>query len=70
MPMNNADSIAEAARLCASARAKLPASGSHRLRVLLDMLLIDLTRDGRPPRPAGRAGRAVERGAPRKGKAG
>ncbi|MBB2961689.1 ATP-dependent protease HslVU (ClpYQ) ATPase subunit [Methylobacterium sp. R2-1] len=42
MPTNDADAIAEVAALCAAARAKLPASGFRRLRVLLDMLLIDL----------------------------
>lgn len=49
MPTNDADAIAEVAALCVAARAKLPASGFHRLRVLLDMLLIDLDRETPPP---------------------
>ncbi len=48
MPTNDVDAIAEVAALCATARAKLPASGFHRLRVLLDMILIDLTRESVP----------------------
>lgn len=52
MPTNDADAIAEAATLCAAARAKLPASGFHRLRVLLDMILVDLTRERPAPRGA------------------
>lgn len=46
MPGNDADAIAAVAEFCAAARAKLPASGFHRLRVLLDMILIDLARAG------------------------
>lgn len=52
MPTNDADALAEVVALCAAARAKLPASGFHRLRVLLDMLLIDLDRAASPPRTA------------------
>lgn len=52
MPTNDADAIAEAATLCAAARAKLPASGFHRLRVLLDMILVDLTRERPAPQSA------------------
>ena len=53
MPTNVADAIAEVAALCVAARAKLPASGFHRLRVLLDMLLIDLDRETPPPGESG-----------------
>lgn len=52
MPTNDADVLAEVAALCAAARAKLPASGFHRLHVLLDMLLIDLDRAASPPQTA------------------
>jgi hypothetical protein len=49
MPADNAQATAEVAALCAAARAKLPASGFRRLRVLLDMLLIDLGHAAAPP---------------------
>ena len=49
MPINDADAIAEVAALCATARAKLPASGFRRLHVLLDMILIDLGHTAPPP---------------------
>ncbi|CAO4174143.1 hypothetical protein [Methylorubrum populi] len=45
MPTNDTDALADIAALCAAARAKLPASCCHRLRVLLDMILIDLDRE-------------------------
>ncbi|MBD8905367.1 hypothetical protein [Methylorubrum zatmanii] len=48
MPTNDTDALAEVAALCAAARARLPVSGFHRLRVLLDMILIDLDREGPP----------------------
>lgn len=53
MPTNDADALAEVAALCTAARAKLPASGFHRLRVLLDMLLIDLSREIPSPGESG-----------------
>ena len=59
MPTNDSDAIAEVAALCAAAREKLPASGFRRLRVLLDMLLIDLGHAAPPPEeraPAPRPG--------------
>ncbi|MRI54340.1 hypothetical protein D8770_10290 [Methylobacterium sp. DB1607] len=49
MPADNPHATAEVAALCAAARAKLPASGFRRLRVLLDMLLIDLGHAAAPP---------------------
>lgn len=57
MPTNDADAIAEVAALCATARAKLPVSGFHRLRVLLDMILIDLDREKADEREAASADR-------------
>ena len=49
MPTNDADAIVEVAALCAAAHAKLPVSGFHRLRVLLDMILIDIDRENDAP---------------------
>jgi hypothetical protein len=46
MPLQDAEALAELARLCSEARAGLPETGFHRLRVLLDMILVDLAREG------------------------
>ncbi|MEH3116331.1 MAG: hypothetical protein PGN25_01540 [Methylorubrum populi] len=48
MPTHDADAIVAVAALCEAARAKLPVSGFHRLRVLLDMIRIDLARESVP----------------------
>ncbi|HJE25277.1 MAG TPA: hypothetical protein K8W01_16590 [Methylorubrum populi] len=45
MPTNDTDALADIAALCTAARARLPVSSCHRLRVLLDMILIDLERE-------------------------
>lgn len=46
MPTHDAEALVELARLCTEARTSLPATGFHRLRVLLDMILVDLAREG------------------------
>ncbi|SFL45780.1 hypothetical protein [Methylorubrum salsuginis] len=46
MPSQDAEALAALARLCGEVRARLPGSAHHRLRVLLDMLLVDLAREG------------------------
>lgn len=46
MPSHDAEALVELARLCTEARSSLPATGFHRLRVLLDMILVDLAREG------------------------
>ncbi|BAU92928.1 hypothetical protein MPPM_4323 [Methylorubrum populi] len=67
MPNNDADAIAEVAVLCTAARAKLPVSGFRRLRILLDMLLIDLGHPAAPPEvpaPDRRSNTTLSRDAP------
>ncbi len=46
MPSQDAEALAELARLCGEVRANLSEPGYQRLRVLLDMILIDLAREG------------------------
>ncbi|WP_342148059.1 hypothetical protein [Methylorubrum sp. SB2] len=46
MPSKDAEALAELARLCGEVRASLSEPDHKRLRVLLDMILIDLAREG------------------------
>ncbi len=56
--------MARLARLCNEVRTRLPDSGFHRLRVLLDMILVDLAREGFPAEAATQPEPACEMATP------
>lgn len=60
MRSHDAEVLGELARLCSEARANLPESGFHRLRVLLDIMLIELESEGFASLGAAEPERATE----------